>query len=153
MDDTTLRIGTKAAHAQAEKSLREGGIPVGAALMIDGVVVALGHNRRVQMGSNIRHGETDCIENAGHAFDLRQAVLFTTLSPCQMCTGAILLYQIPTVVILDDENTADFTSGIALLRSEGVDVRIAPHTPTVEMMRTFQTEPETRAIWMGDIGC
>lgn len=86
-----FEIGTEAAWEQARKSLSEGGIPIGAALMIGNAVISVGHNRRVQNRSNILHGETDCIERAGHGFDLSQATLFTTLSPCRMCSGAILL--------------------------------------------------------------
>ncbi len=152
MDDATLKIGIEAAHMQAVKSLGEGGIPVGAALMLDGAIISVGHNRRVQSGSNVLHGETDCIERAGQSFDLSRATLFTTLSPCQMCTGAILLFRISTVIIMDTENVADFDPGEPRLREAGVDVRVIPHAATIDMMRDFQTQPATRKIWMGDIG-
>ncbi|MEM8631909.1 MAG: nucleoside deaminase [Pseudomonadota bacterium] len=147
-----MEIGVEAAFAQAKKSLSEGGIPVGACLMIDNTVIAVGHNRRVQKGSNILHGETDCIEAAGHAFDLRQATLFTTLSPCKMCAGAILLYGIPKVIILDNINTGDFETSEAMLRDAGVDVVIHIDDRIVEMKRAFQTNPETRRLWVGDVG-
>lgn len=152
MTDEALKIGIDAAHMQAVKSLKEGGIPIGASMMIDGAIVSLGHNRRVQMGSNILHAETDCIERAGHAFDFTRATLFSTLSPCLMCTGAVILFRIPHVVILDDENTGDFEPGNARLVEAGVKVDIIPHPEMIEIMRTYITEPDTRAIWMGDVG-
>ncbi len=152
VDDETLNLGTEAAYCQAKKSFDEGGVPVGSALILDGAVIAVGHNQRVQAGSNVLHGETDCIENAGHGRDLSRAVLFTSLSPCAMCAGAILLFSIPAVVILDDENTADFETNVDFLRSKGVDVLITPHAPSIELNRTFQQSPKTRAIWLGDVG-
>lgn len=147
-----IEIGIAAAHAQAVKSLREGGVPIGAALLVEGVVVSLGHNRRVQNGSNVLHGETDCLENAGHHVDFARSFMVTTLAPCLMCTGAVQLFKIPTLVVMDDENTSDYTSGIDQLRTAGVEVIIAPHAPTIEMMRAFQTNNETRRIWLGDVG-
>ncbi|MEO0487812.1 MAG: nucleoside deaminase [Pseudomonadota bacterium] len=147
-----IATGTAAAHAQALKSLSEGGVPVGACLMLDGQVVAVGHNQRVQKGSNVLHGETDCLEAAGHTHDLTRAAMFTTLAPCLMCTGAIELFKIPTLVVLDQENIADFTHGLPRLRESGVEVIDAPHAPTIELMRKFQTDPTTRRIWMGDVG-
>jgi len=152
VDNKTMRLGTDAAYEQALKSFNEGGVPVGSALALDGVVIAVGHNKRVQTGSNVLHGETDCIENAGHGHDLGKAVLFTTLSPCSMCAGAILLFSIPTVVILDDENTDDFETNVEFLRSKGVDVLIQPHAPSMELNRAFQQDPATRGIWLGDVG-
>ena len=94
-------IYMQAAIAQAKKSLREGGIPIGAALVVDNTIVGLGHNRRVQSDDPILHGETDCIRNAGRLTpdQYRRATIYTTLSPCAMCTGTILLYKIPRVVI------------------------------------------------------
>lgn len=147
-----LEIGTEAALAQARKSLSEGGIPIGAALMIGDAVISVGHNRRVQNRSNILHGETDCIERAGHAFDLSQATLFTTLSPCPMCSGAIRLYRIPRVVVLDTENVADFDPGAEDLVKAGVEVILRPDPRVIELNRRFQTDPETRRVWLGDIG-
>ncbi|MEO1245690.1 MAG: nucleoside deaminase [Pseudomonadota bacterium] len=152
VDDKTMRLGTEAAYAQALKSFNEGGVPVGSALTIAGRVIAVGHNQRVQTGSNVLHGETDCIENAGHEHDLSKAVLFTTLSPCPMCTGAILLFSIPTAVVLDNENIEDFDTSIDYLRAKGVDVLIEPHAPSIELNRTFQRSPATRRIWLGDVG-
>lgn len=152
VSDRDLKIGTEAAYMQACKSLSEGGVPVGAALLLDGAVISVGHNRRVQSGSNILHGETDCIERAGHRFDLTRSVLFTTLAPCTMCAGAVRLFQIPVLVVLDAENVGDFVTGLPELEAGGVQIIDAPHPPTIEMMRRFQSDPETRAIWMGDIG-
>ena len=147
-----LEIGTEAAYQQARKSLSEGGIPIGAALMIGNSVISVGHNRRVQNRSNILHGETDCIERAGHYFDLSKSTLFTTLSPCRMCSGAILLYRIPRVVVLDSENVADFVSGADDLVAAGVEVIQRPDPRLIELNHNFQTDPETRKIWLGDIG-
>jgi len=152
VDEETVSRGTEAAYGQALKSFNEGGVPVGSALILDGTVIAVGHNQRVQAGSNVLHGETDCIENAGHGHDLSRAILFTTLSPCSMCAGAILLFSIPTVVILDDENTGDFETNVEFLESKGVDVLIEPHAPSVELNRRFQQDPATRGIWLGDVG-
>src|SRR5512146_1433104 len=109
------------AVAEARAGLGEGGIPIGAVLVVDGEVVGRGHNRRVQLGSAIRHGETDALENAGRlpASTYRRATMVTTLSPCDMCTGAILLYGIPRVVIGENRT---FLGGEDYLRSRGVDV-------------------------------
>ena len=111
----------QAAIAEARVGLAEGGIPIGAALVVDGEVLAVGHNRRVQEGSAIKHGETDCLENAGRlpASVYARSTMVTTLSPCDMCTGAILLYGIPRVVV--GENTT-FMGGEDYLRSRGVEV-------------------------------
>lgn len=152
VDDHTLRVGTDAAYMQALKSYREGGVPVGSALVLDGSVIAVGHNKRVQAGSNVLHGETDCIENAGHHFDLSKSVLFTTLSPCIMCAGSILLFKIPTVVVLDGENTADFETNVDFLTERGVAVVDHPHEPSMTLNAAFQSAPETRPIWLGDVG-
>ena len=147
-----LAAGTAAAYEAARKSFDEGGVPVGASLVLDGEVIAVGHNRRIQSGSSVLHGETDCIENAGHGHDLSRAVMFTTLSPCAMCAGAIRLFRIPEVVILDAENTGDFETNEDELRGHGVTVTILPHAPSIELNRRFQQEPETRAKWLGDVG-
>ena len=110
-----------AAIEQARIGRDEGGVPIGAALVVDGRVVGAGRNRRVQQGSAIRHGETDALEEAGRqpASVYRRATMYTTLSPCDMCTGAILLYGIPRVVIGENRT---FLGGEALLRSRGVEV-------------------------------
>ena len=137
------------AVAQARQGLAEGGIPIGAALAVDGRVVATGRNRRVQQGSAIRHGETDCLENAGRlsAAVYRRATMVTTLSPCDMCTGAILLYGIPRVVI--GEN-ATFYGGEDLLRSRGVEVVVLDDEHCTTLMRDFiRDHPD---LWNEDIG-
>ena len=127
----------------------EGGIPIGSALMIDGEVVGRGHNRRVQRGSAILHGETDCLENAGRlpASAYRRATLYTTLSPCDMCTGAALLYGSPRIVI--GENTT-FLGAEAYLESRGVELVRAQDQTCVDLMTAFiADEPE---LWNEDIG-
>ena len=137
------------AVAEARKGLAEGGIPIGAALVHDGEVLGTGHNRRVQMGSAIRHGETDCLENVGRlpATVYARSTMVTTLSPCDMCTGAILLYKIPRVVIGENRN---FLGGEELLRSRGVEVVVLDDDECVEMMSTFIRENPT--LWNEDIG-
>ena len=152
MNDVEMRIGIQSAHLQALKSFREGGVPVGSALLIDGGIASLGHNRRVQRGSNILHGEMDCIENAGHHVEFTKSVLFTTLSPCLMCAHSILLFRIPRLVVLDDANTADFVTSLQALRQKGVEVMLVEHEPSMALKRRFQSDPATRGIWMGDVG-
>lgn len=138
-----------AAVAEARAGLAEGGIPIGAALVVDGEVLAVGHNRRVQEGSAIKHGETDCLENAGRlpASVYARATMVTTLSPCDMCTGAILLYKIPRVVI--GEHTT-FLGSEDLLRSRGVDVVVLDDAECIGLMTDFiAANPE---LWNEDIG-
>lgn len=139
----------QAAIAEARVGLAEGGIPIGAALVVDGEVVAVGHNKRVQEGSAIKHGETDCLENAGRlaASVYARATMVTTLSPCDMCTGAILLYGIPRVVV--GENTT-FYGGEDLLRSRGVDVVVLDDAECIAMMSDFIAA--NPALWNEDIG-
>ena len=137
------------AIAEARQGRAEGGIPIGAALVVDGEVVATGHNRRVQRASAIRHGETDCLENAGRlpASTYARSVMVTTLSPCDMCTGAILLYGIPTVIVGEHRT---FMGAEDLLRSRGVEVIVVDDEECVEMMAEFiAAEP---ALWNEDIG-
>lgn len=127
----------------------EGGIPIGAALVVDGKVLGTGRNRRVQRGSAILHGETDCLENAGRlpAATYRRATLYTTLSPCHLCAGAVLLYGIPRVVI-GEHRTFEATE--ELLRSYGVDVVVLGLDECARMMDEFiATRPE---LWHEDIG-
>jgi len=138
-----------AALAEARAGRAEGGVPVGAALAVDGELLGVGRNKRVQEGSAIKHGETDCLENVGRlpAATYRKSTLYTTLSPCDMCTGAILLYGIPRVVI--GENTT-FLGNEDLLRSRGVDLVVLDDPDCIEMMRSFIAEaPE---LWNEDIG-
>ena len=127
----------------------EGGVPIGAALVVDGEVVAVGHNRRVQQNSAIRHGETDALESAGRlpAAVYRRAAMVTTLSPCDMCTGAILLYGIPRVVIGENRT---FVGGEDYLRARGVEVVNLDSQECVDLMNEFiAAHPE---IWNEDIG-
>jgi len=134
---------------EARKGLAEGGIPIGAVLVADGAVLGSGHNQRVQLGSAIRHGETDALENAGRqpAAVYRRSTMYTTLSPCDMCTGAILLYGIPKVVIGENRT---FMGAEDLLRSRGVEVIVADDDGCVSMMKTFiAASPE---LWNEDIG-
>ncbi|MHB1615621.1 MAG: nucleoside deaminase [Actinomycetes bacterium] len=134
---------------QARTGRGEGGIPIGAVLVADGQVLGVGRNRRVQLGSAIRHGETDALENAGRlpARVYARATMYTTLSPCDMCAGAILLYGIPRVVL--GENST-FLGAEELLRSRGVDVVNARSSECIELMHEFiSAEPE---LWNEDIG-
>ncbi|MEO1624269.1 MAG: nucleoside deaminase [Bacteroidota bacterium] len=137
------------AVAQAKKGLSEGGIPIGSVLVHDGKIIGRGHNRRVQKGSTILHGEMDALENAGRqaASVYRESTIYTTLSPCPMCTGAILLYGIPKVVI--GEN-ATFLGAEDLLRSKGVEVVVLEDEECIQMMKDFiEARPE---LWNEDIG-
>ena len=137
------------AIAEARAGLAEGGIPIGAALAEGDRLLGVGHNRRVQMGSAIRHGETDCLENVGRlpASVYAGSTMATTLSPCDMCTGAILLYGIPRVVI--GENST-FYGGEDYLRSRGVEVVVVDDEECKELMREFiAANPE---LWNEDIG-
>ena len=152
MNDMEMQLGTQSAYLQALKSFREGGVPVGSALLLDGGIASLGHNRRVQRRSNILHGEMDCIENAGHHFDFKKSTLFTTLSPCLMCSYSILLFNIQRLVVLDNRNTKDFVTSLDELKQKGVEVVIAEHQPSMELNHRFQNDPASRNIWMGDVG-
>ena len=137
------------AFDEAKKGLAEGGIPIGAALVHNGKVLGVGHNKRVQEKSAIKHGETDCIENAGRqkAEVYKQSVLYTTLSPCDMCTGTILLYKIPKVVIGENQN---FKGNEELLKSRGVEVVVLQDAETTQMMKKFIEEKPS--LWNEDIG-
>lgn len=137
------------ALAEARAGLAEGGIPIGAALFVDDEVLAVGRNRRVQDGSVIHHAETDCLENAGRlpARVYKRATMVTTLSPCDMCTGAILLYGIPHVII--GEN-ATFYGGEDLLRQRGVDVGVLDDAECATLMARFIAG--NPALWHEDIG-
>jgi creatinine deaminase len=139
----------KAAFDEANKGLTEGGIPIGSVIVYQGEIIGRGHNRRVQQGSAVLHGEMDAFENAGRqpASVYRECTLYTTLSPCAMCSGAILLYGIPRVVV--GENVT-FTGEEELLRSRGVDVEVLQDDSCVQMMKSFITaRPE---LWYEDIG-
>ncbi|MHA2046705.1 MAG: nucleoside deaminase [Candidatus Thorarchaeota archaeon] len=138
-----------AAIEEAKKGLSEGGIPIGSVLVIDGKIVGRGHNRRIQKGCPIRHAEMDCLENAGRlsAKDYRRAVLYSTLSPCDMCSGAVLLYRIPSVIV--GENTT-FQGPEEHLRSRGVNVTVLNDPECIEIMENFIKE--NPSLWDEDIG-
>lgn len=138
-----------AAIEEARLGLQEGGIPIGSVLVHQGRIIGRGHNRRVQSGSAILHGEMDALENAGRqpASVYRESVIYTTLSPCPMCTGAILLYGIPKVVIGENQT---FMGGEDLLRAKGVELQVLQDPTCIELMRSFiETRPE---LWNEDIG-
>jgi creatinine deaminase len=139
----------QAAIEEARKGRAEGGIPIGAVLVVDGNIVGRGHNRRVQKGSAILHAEMDCLENAGRlkASDYRRAMLYSTLSPCDMCSGAILLYKIPRLVIGEHQT---FQGPEEYLRSRGVELVVLDDEECLLMMREFiSANPE---LWYEDIG-
>ncbi|NVN90306.1 MAG: nucleoside deaminase [Desulfuromonadales bacterium] len=139
----------QSAIEEAKKGLAEGGIPIGSVLVHNGRIIGRGRNRRVQKGSAILHGEMDALENAGRqsAQVYRESVLYTTLSPCSMCSGAILLYGIPQVII--GENST-FTGEEELLRFRGVLVDVLQDQECISLMRAFIKEkPE---LWNEDIG-
>ena len=143
------RIFLEYAISAAQQGLAQGGVPIGGALVVDGKVLGVGFNKRVQLGSAIRHGETDCLENIGRlpASIYRKSTMYTTLSPCHMCSGAILLYGIPRVVLGENET---FMGAEDLLRSHGVEVINLNSQMCKDMMATFISEkPE---IWNEDIG-
>jgi len=138
-----------AAIAEAHAGLAEGGIPIGSVIVYDGRIIGRGHNRRVQRGSVVLHGEMDAFENAGRqrAEVYRRSVLYTTLSPCPMCSGAILLYGIPKVIV--GENLT-FLGDEDLLRARGVEVEVRQEAACIAMMQRFIAErPE---LWNEDIG-
>lgn len=138
-----------AAVGAARQGLAEGGIPIGAALVVDGEIVATGWNKRVQLGSAIRHGETDCLENAGRlpATIYAKSTMVTTLSPCDMCTGAILLYKIPRVIVGENRT---FYGAEDLLRARGVEVVVLDDAECTRMMTEFIAQRP--ALWNEDIG-
>ncbi len=138
-----------AAIEEAERGMAEGGIPIGSVIVHEGRIIGRGHNRRVQRGSAVLHGEMDALENAGRqpAAVYRQSVLYTTLSPCAMCSGAILLYGIPRVIVGENQT---FLGEESLLRSRGVTVDVVQDQRCIRLMRTFIEErPE---LWNEDIG-
>ncbi len=138
-----------AAIEEAKTGLAEGGIPIGSVLVIDGSIVGRGHNRRVQLGNPILHAEMDCLANAGRlrADAYRQATIYTTLSPCDMCSGAILLYQIPRVVIGENRT---FQGPESYLRSRAVTLEVNDSDECVRLMREFIARNPT--LWNEDIG-
>ena len=144
-----MDIYLQAAIDEAQQGLAEGGIPIGSVLVHHGKIIGRGHNRRVQQGSAILHGEMDALENAGRlpASVYKESVLYTTLSPCAMCTGAILLYGIPKVVVGENRT---FMGEEEHLRSRGVSVEVVQDPACIAMMQDFiATKPE---LWNEDIG-
>lgn len=139
----------QAAIDEAKAGLAEGGIPIGSVLVHDGKIIGRGHNRRVQTGSPTLHGEMDALENAGRqpASVYRQSVIYTTLSPCSMCTGAILLYGIPKVVIGENQS---FMGEEALLKSKGIEIQMIDSAECKKMMNDFIAEKPQ--LWNEDIG-
>jgi len=139
----------QAAFEEAKKGLEEGGIPIGSVLVIDNKIIGRGHNRRVQKGSAILHAEMDCFENAGRlkASDYRKATLYSTLSPCDMCSGTSLLYKIPKIVIGENKT---FQGPEDYLRSRGVELEILNDPECIKLMEDFiKAKPE---LWNEDIG-
>ena len=139
----------KEAFEEARKGLAEGGIPIGAVLVLDGKIIGRGHNRRVQKGSAVLHAEMDCLENAGRlrANDYRKSVLYSTLSPCDMCSGAVLLYGIPSVVIGENRT---FRGPEDYLKSRGVELAVVDSPECRDLMETFIAK--NPALWNEDIG-
>jgi len=139
----------QAALAEARQGLAEGGIPIGSVIVHQGRIIGRGHNRRIQQGSPILHGEMDAFENAGRqpARVYRESVLYTTLSPCSMCSGAILLYGIPRIVVGENRT---FMGEEELLRSRGVSVEVLQDESCITLMRDFiAARPD---LWNEDIG-
>jgi cytosine deaminase len=139
----------RAAMEEARKGLSKGGIPIGSVLVIDGKIAGRGHNQRVQQGSVIRHAEMDCLENAGRLqpSDYRRSTLYSTLSPCDMCSGAVLLYKIPRVIIGENRT---FKGPQDYVSSRGVDVQVVDSLECVDLMQQFIREHPT--LWNEDIG-
>ncbi|MDW7739046.1 MAG: nucleoside deaminase [Bacillota bacterium] len=139
----------EAAISEARKGLEEGGIPIGAVLVHNGKIIGRGHNRRIQKSSAILHGETDCLENAGRlpASIYRESEIYTTLSPCSMCTGAILLYGIPRVIVGENKT---YLGEEDLLRSRGVEVEVLQDETCIKMMEEFIAANPN--LWNEDIG-
>lgn len=141
--------GLDAAVEQARLGLQEGGIPIGSVLMLDGQIIGRGHNRRVQAGSATLHAEMDCLEHAGRlsAQQYQRTVLYSTLSPCDMCAGAVLLYKIPKVVIGENQT---FAGPEQYLRDRGVELEIVGDNRCIALMRDFiAAQPQ---LWNEDIG-
>lgn len=139
----------QAALEEAKKGLEEGGIPIGSVLVIDGKIAGRGHNRRVQKGSAILHAEMDCLENAGRlkAKDYQRAVLYSTLSPCDMCSGTALLYKIPKIIIGENKT---FQGPEDYVRSRGIELVILNDSECIKLMEDFiAARPE---LWNEDIG-
>lgn len=139
----------QAAIEEALKGKAEGGIPIGSVIVHKGRIIGRGHNRRVQSGSPILHGEMDAFENAGRqsAAVYKECVLYTTLSPCSMCSGTILLYEIPKIIIGENRT---FLGEEALLKERGVEVEVLQNIDCIELMKSFIEEHPS--LWNEDIG-
>ena len=149
MGTTSMDEFMQAAIEEAKQGLAEGGIPIGSVLVIDDKIIGRGHNQRVQKGSAILHAEMDCLENAGRlkAREYQRAVLYSTLSPCDMCSGTILLYKIPRIFIGEHQT---FQGPEDYLRSRGVDLIVLNNEECIQLMRDFiATSP---GLWNEDIG-
>ena len=149
MDDEKIRKFMSTAIEEARKGLSEGGIPIGSVLVIDDKIVGRGHNQRMQKGSAVLHAEMDCLENAGRltAKDYRNSVLFSTLSPCDMCSGAVLLYGIPKVIVGENKT---FQGPEQYVLNRGVVVTVLNDPECIEMMEKFIRD--NPALWNEDIG-
>jgi creatinine deaminase len=139
----------EAAIEEAQQGLAEGGIPIGSVLIYQGEIIGRGHNRRVQKGSSILHGEMDALENAGRlpSSVFKQSILYTTLSPCSMCSGAILLYGIPKVIIAENKT---FMGEEELLFNRGVEINVLQDKRCIRMMNEFISQHPS--LWNEDIG-
>jgi creatinine deaminase len=149
MELNMVDIFMEAAIEEARKGLEEGGIPIGSVIVHEGKIIGRGHNRRVQKGSAVLHGEMDALENTGRqpASVYRQCVLYTTLSPCSMCSGAILLYNIPKVIIGENKT---FLGEEELLKSHGVKIEVLQNPDCIDLMAEFIfSHPD---LWNEDIG-
>ena len=144
-----MDIFLDAAIQEAKQGLKEGGIPIGSVIVYKGEIIGRGHNRRIQQGSAVLHGEMDALEDAGrlHASVYKNCTLYTTLSPCAMCTGAILLYGIPKVVIGENQT---FMGEERMLESRGVEVEVINNQECIGLMESFITNHP--ALWHEDIG-
>jgi creatinine deaminase len=149
MDEEQIKKYMHEAIAEAKKGLSEGGIPIGSVLVIDDKIVGRGHNQRIQKGSATLHAEMDCLENAGRltAKEYKKSVLFSTLSPCDMCSGAVLLYGIPRVIVGENKT---FQGPEQYVLERGVDVTVLNDPECIEMMEKFIRENPT--LWNEDIG-
>jgi creatinine deaminase len=149
MDEEKIREFMAVAIEEAKKGLEEGGIPIGSVLVIDDKIIGRGHNQRVQKGSAVLHAEMDCLENAGRltAKDYKRSVLFSTLSPCDMCSGAVLLYGIPRVIVGENKT---FQGPEQYVRNRGVDIMVLNDSECIKMMESFiRQNPK---LWNEDIG-
>ena len=149
MDDEKIKKFMAVAIEEAKKGLSQGGIPIGSVLVIDDKIVGRGHNQRMQKGSATLHAEIDCLENAGRltAKEYQKSVLFSTLSPCDMCSGAVLLYGIPKVIVGENKT---FQGPEQYVRDRGVDVTILNDPECIDIMEKFIKENPT--LWNEDIG-